>query len=182
MERVLLLFLQSTNVMREMDGSSSMVVSDFLFSFSCSMMSSGEDRVQQATGGEDRVQQPTDDRAASEWPSRSQSGASMSRAVRKKRSQTTWPSDVKSCGRVNSEAAPEDPSVKVRLGRVCGLAARQRVSLTLEHFDHLSWDDKKNIFANDIQPYVEYPRELHDKATKHAMKIISKAWRSYKNK
>jgi hypothetical protein len=172
MERVLLLFLQSTNVMREMDGSSSMVVSDFLFSFSCSMMPSGEDR----------VQQPTDDRAATEWPSRSQLGASTSRASRKKRSQTTWPSDVKSCGRVNSEAAPEDPSIKVRLGRVCGLAARQRVPLTLEHFDDLSWDDKKNIFANDIQPYVEYPRELHDKATKHAMKIISKAWRSYKNK
>jgi hypothetical protein len=89
---------------------------------------------------------------------------------------------VKSCGRVNSEAAPEDPSVKVRLGWVCGLAARQRVPLTFEYFDDLSWDDKKNIFANDIQPYVEYPRELHDKAMKHAMKIISKAWRSYKNK
>jgi hypothetical protein len=119
-----------------------MVVSDFLFSFSCSTMSSGEGRVQQAASGEDRVQQPTDNRAAAERPSWSQSGASTSRAGRKKRSQTTWPSDVKSCGRVNSKVAPEDPSVKVRLGRVCGLAARQRVPLTLEHFDDLSWDDK----------------------------------------
>jgi hypothetical protein len=168
--------------MREMDGSSSMVVSDFHFSFLCSMISSGEDRVQQEAGGEDRVQQPTDDRAVAERLSRSQSGANTSRAVKKKRSQTMWPSDVKSCGRVNSEAAAEDPSVKVRLGRVRSLAARQRVPLTLEHFDDLSWDDKKNIFANDIQPYVEYPRELHDKATKYATKIISKAWRSYKNK
>jgi hypothetical protein len=159
-----------------------MVVSDFLVSFSCSTMSSGENHVQQAAGSEDHVQQPTDDGAAAEWLSRSQSGASMSCAGRKKRSQTTWPSDVKSCGRVNSEAASEDPSVKVRLGRVCGLAARQRVPLTLERFDDLSWDDKKNIFANDIQPYVEYPRESHDKSTKHAMKMISKAWRSYKNK
>jgi hypothetical protein len=145
-------------------------------------MSSGENRVQQAAGGEYRVQQPTEDRAAAERPSWSQSGASTSRAGRKKRSQTTWPSDVKICGRVNCETAPEDPSVIVRLGWVCGLAARQRVPLTLEHFDDLSWDDKKKIFTNDIQPYVEYPRELHDKATKHAMKIISKAWRSYKNK
>jgi hypothetical protein len=142
------------------------------FSFSCSTMSSGPDS----------VQQPTDDRASSGWPARSQSGASTSGAGRKKRSQTTWPSDVKSCGRLNSEAAPEDPSILVRLGWVCGLTARQRVPLTLEHFDDLSWDDKKRIFENNIQPYVEYPIELHDKATKHAMKIISKAWRSYKNK
>ncbi|PVH64317.1 hypothetical protein PAHAL_2G236100 [Panicum hallii] len=146
------------------------------------MMSSGPDSVQQAAGGEDSVQQPTDDRASSGRPARSQSGASTSGAGRKKRSQTTWPSDVKSCGRLNSEAAPEDPSILVRLARVCGLTARQRVPLTLEHFDDLSWDDKKRIFKNNIQPYVEYPIELHDKATKHAMKIISKAWRSYKNK
>jgi hypothetical protein len=65
-----------------------MVVSDF-FSFSCSTMSSGLDS----------VQQPTDDIASSGQPARSQSGASTSGAGRKKRSQTTWPSDVKSCGR-----------------------------------------------------------------------------------
>jgi hypothetical protein len=34
-------------------------------------------------------------------------------------------------GEVNDEGLPLDPRVNVRLSRVCGLVARQRVSLTL---------------------------------------------------
>ena len=42
---------------------------------------------------------------------------------RKKRSQTSWPTDVMSVGEVNDEGLPLDTRVNTRLSRVCGLAA-----------------------------------------------------------
>jgi hypothetical protein len=48
-----------------------------------------------------------------------------------------WPTDVKNVGQVNDEGVPLDDEINTRLSRVCGLAARQRVSLTLERFDDL---------------------------------------------
>jgi hypothetical protein len=70
----------------------------------------------------------------------------------------------------------------MRLSRACGLAARQRVSLTLERFDDLRKNDKNELFKNSIQAYVEYPKELKEKRKKVAMKIISHAWRNYKSR
>jgi hypothetical protein len=70
----------------------------------------------------------------------------------------------------------------MRLSRVCGLAAQQRVSLTLERFDDLTENDKVELFENSIQAYIEYLEELNEKRTKVGMKIISHAWRSYKSR
>jgi hypothetical protein len=42
-----------------------------------------------------------------------------------------WLIDVRSVGEVNDKGLPMDTRVSTRLSRVCGLAARQRVSLTL---------------------------------------------------
>ena len=86
-----------------------------------------------------------------------------------------------SVGEVNDEGLPLDMRVNTRLSRVCGLAARQRVSLTLERFDDLTENDKNELFKNSIQAYVEYPEELKEKEKKLAMKIISQAWRTYKS-
>jgi hypothetical protein len=66
-----------------------------------------------------------------------------------------------------------DDEINTRLSRVCGLAARQRVSLTLERFDDLKKNDKDEIFKNSIQAYVQYAEELKQKGKKIAMKIIS---------
>jgi hypothetical protein len=78
----------------------------------------------------------------------------------------TWPMDVMSVGEVNDEGVPLDMTVNTRLSRVCGLDARQRVSITLQGFNDLTKnekDGKKN-------------------GKKVATKNISHAWRSYKNK
>jgi hypothetical protein len=83
---------------------------------------------------------------------------------------------------VNDESLPLDTRVNTRLSRVCGLAARQRVSLTLQGFDELTENEKYELFKNSIQAYVQYPEELKQKEKKLAMKIISYAWRSYKSK
>jgi hypothetical protein len=64
------------------------------------------------------------------------------------RSQTRWPADIKNVGQVNDEGLPLNNEISTRLSRVCGLATRQRMSLTLERF------------KNSIQAYVEYLEEL----------------------
>jgi hypothetical protein len=87
-----------------------------------------------------------------------------------------------SVGEVNDKGLPLDTRVNTRLSRVCGLAARQRVSLTLQGFNELTENEKDELFENSIQAYVQYPEELKQKGKKLAMKIISHAWRSYKSK
>jgi hypothetical protein len=87
-----------------------------------------------------------------------------------------------SVGEVNDEGLPLDTRVNMRLSRVCGLATRQRMSLTLQRFYELIENDKDELFKNSIQAYVQYLEELKQKGKKLAMKIISHAWRSYKSK
>jgi hypothetical protein len=87
-----------------------------------------------------------------------------------------------SVGEVNVEGLPLDTRVDMRLFRVCGLAAWQRVSVTLDWFNELTTNEKDELFENSIQAYVQYPEELKQKGEKLAMKIISHAWRSYKSK
>jgi hypothetical protein len=84
--------------------------------------------------------------------------------------------------KVNEDGQPLDQRTLMRLSRVCGIAARQRVSLTLEKFEDLTEDEKNELFANSIQQYVVYPEELKEKGKRVAMKGISHSWRGYKNR
>jgi hypothetical protein len=65
-----------------------------------------------------------------------------------------------SVGEVNDEGLPLYMRVNTRLSRVCGLATRQRVSLTLQGFDELAENENDELFENSIQAYVQYPKEL----------------------
>jgi hypothetical protein len=94
----------------------------------------------------------------------------------------SWPIDVMSVGEVNGEGLPLDTRVNTRLSTVCGLAARQRVSLTLQGFDELTKNEKDKLLKNSIQAYIQYLEELKQKGKKLAMKIISHVWRSHKSK
>jgi hypothetical protein len=62
-------------------------------------------------------------------------------------------------GEVNEDGQPLDQRTLTRLSRVCVLATRQRVSLTLEKFEDLTEDEKNELFVNSIQRYVVYPDE-----------------------
>jgi hypothetical protein len=66
-----------------------------------------------------------------------------------------------SVGEVNDEGLPLDMRVNMRLSMVCGLAARQRVSLTLQGFNEMTENEKDELFENSIQAYVQYPEELN---------------------
>jgi hypothetical protein len=59
-----------------------------------------------------------------------------------------------SAGEVNDEGVPLDMTVNMRLSRVCGLAAWQRVSLILQGFDDLTKNENDELFKNSIQAYV----------------------------
>jgi hypothetical protein len=54
-------------------------------------------------------------------------------------------------GKVNEDGQPLDQRTLTRLSRVCGLAAQQRVPLTLEKFGDLTEDEKNDLFTNSIQ-------------------------------
>jgi hypothetical protein len=54
-------------------------------------------------------------------------------------------------GGVNEDMQPLDQRTLTRLSRVCGLAARQRVPLTLDNFEDLTEDEKNEFFVNSIQ-------------------------------
>jgi hypothetical protein len=93
-----------------------------------------------------------------------------------------WLTNVMNVGQINDEGVPLDTEVNTRLSRVCGLAARQRVSLTLQGFDELIKNEKDELFENSIQAYIQYLEELKQKGKKVVMKIISHDWRKYKSK
>jgi hypothetical protein len=78
-----------------------------------------------------------------------------------------------SVGEVNDERVPLDTTVTMRLSRVYGLVAWQRVSFILQGFDDLTKNEKDELFKNSIQAYVQYSEELKQKGKKVAMKIIS---------
>jgi hypothetical protein len=80
-------------------------------------------------------------------------------------------------GKVNEDGQPLDQCTLMRLSRVCSLAARERVSLTLEKFEDLTEDEKNELFTNSIQRYVVYLEELKEKGKRAAMKGISHSWR-----
>jgi hypothetical protein len=66
-------------------------------------------------------------------------------------------------GEVNEDMQPLDQHTLMRLSRVCGLTARQRVLLTREKFEDLTNDEKNELFVNSIQRYVVYLEEPKEK-------------------
>jgi hypothetical protein len=54
-----------------------------------------------------------------------------------------WSTYIMNAGEVNEDGKPLDQHTLMRLSRICSLAARQRVPLTLEKFEDLTEDEKK---------------------------------------
>jgi hypothetical protein len=71
-----------------------------------------------------------------------------------------WPIDVMNIGQVNNEDVPLNTKMNIRLSRVYGLVAQQKVSLTLLGFNDLTKNAMDKLFENSIQAYVQYPEEL----------------------
>jgi hypothetical protein len=57
-----------------------------------------------------------------------------------------WPTDIMSVDEVNDEGVPLDMTVNMRLSKVYGLAAQQRVSVILQGFNDLTKNKKGQTF------------------------------------
>jgi hypothetical protein len=62
-----------------------------------------------------------------------------------------WLTDVMNASEANEDRQHLDQRMLMRLSRVSGLAARQRVPLTLEKFEDLIEDEKNELFVNSVQ-------------------------------
>jgi hypothetical protein len=65
-----------------------------------------------------------------------------------------WLTNIMSVGEANDEGVPLDTIVNMRLSRVCGVAARQRVSLIMQRFNYLTENERDELFKNPISAYV----------------------------
>jgi hypothetical protein len=72
-----------------------------------------------------------------------------------------WLMDVMSVGEVNDEGVPLDTIVNMRLSKVCGLAARQRVSITCSGSDH-----RMSLTTTSATPVMPENREIGNKRMK----------------
>ena len=65
--------------------------------------------------------------------------------------------------------------------RLAGLIARQRISLVMPSFNDLSEEDKWSLFDECVQPRLEFPVALKDRAFKMMMQMVTKSWRTHKS-
>jgi hypothetical protein len=60
----------------------------------------------------------------------------------------SYPTNVMRVDEVNHEGVPLDTTTNMRLSWVCGLASRQRVSLTVQGFDELTQNEKDKLYSS----------------------------------
>ena len=76
---------------------------------------------------------------------------------------------------------PIEKRAQIRMRRLVGLIARQRISLVLSSFNSLSEQDKITIFDEYVQPWLEFLEELKATMCKKIMQMVAKSWRTHKS-
>jgi len=109
----------------------------------------------------------------------SQTAGSSTRA-RKSRTQTKWPEDKVTATGLDEQGWPTPDAARERFVLVCGLIARERVSINVKVED-LTPETRRDLFTI-LEEKLEYPANLstaaRDKAIKSAMKeIATLQWR-----
>lgn len=101
---------------------------------------------------------------------------------RKSRAQTKWPEDRVVATGIDEEGYPTPDAATDRFVMICGLIARERVSIN-RRLEDLTADEKMGLFAV-LKEKVEYPANLSqaqvDKAMKKAMSRITSLQRRFK--
>ena len=76
---------------------------------------------------------------------------------------------------------PTEKKAQIRMRKLAGLIARQRISLILPSFNDLSEEDKWSLFDECVQPRLEFLVALKDRAFKMMMQMVAKSWRTHKS-
>ena len=133
-----------------------------------------------STGDSEPVNNATDTQganlnsAAGSQAYSSQTAGSSTRA-RKSRTQTKWPEDKVTATGLDEQGLPTPDAARERFVLVCGLIARERVSINVKVED-LTPETRRDLFTI-LEEKLEYPANLstaaRDKAIKSAMKEIA---------
>ena len=75
------------------------------------------------------------------------------------RTVTQWPDDKLYVMRLTLTGFPTEKRAQIRMRRLVGLIARQRISLVVPSFSSLSEQDKIIIFDECVQPWLEFLEE-----------------------
>jgi len=100
--------------------------------------------------------------------------------VRKARTSTKWPVDKMVVTEID-EVGPTERRHILRLRKLAGLIARQRLSLVMPKFNSLTKADKWRLFDQYVTPFLEFPAQMKTARFKQVMKRTTKSWRTHKS-
>ncbi|XP_021308219.1 uncharacterized protein LOC110432337 isoform X3 [Sorghum bicolor] len=136
--------------------------------------SSGDDEAGRQTGSEE-VESPIDDEQQQSVP------GPVCRP-RKPRTPSKWPTDKVVVTEISPDGMPTDVRAQRRLRLLAGLIARQKLSLVMPSFKDLTDENKQKLFDKHVMPHLEFPPEMKSEGFRTIMKVISKSWRTHKNR
>ena len=81
---------------------------------------------------------------------------------------------------IDEVGLPTDKRHILRLRKLAGLIARQRLSLVMPKFNSLTKVDKWRLFDQYVTPFLEFPAQMKTAGFKQVMKRTAKSWRTHK--
>ena len=136
--------------------------------------SSGDDEAGTQTVSEE-VESPVDDE-------QQQSVPEPVRRPRKPKTASKWPTDMIEVTEIHLDGKPIEVKQQRRLRLLARLIARQQLSLVMPSFKNLTDERKWELFNKHVMPYLKFPDTMKTEGLKYIMKVISKSWRTHKNR
>jgi len=94
---------------------------------------------------------------------------------------TQCPEDTIVVTELTPAGMPIEKKAQIRMRKLASPIARQMISLILGSFNDLSEEDKWSLFDECVQPRLEFPVALKDRAFKMMMQMVAKSWRTHKS-
>jgi len=136
--------------------------------------SSGDDEAGTQTISEE-VESPVDDE-------QQQSVPEPVRRPQKPKTASKWPTDMIEVTEIHPDGKPIEVKQQRRLRLLARLIARQQLSLVMPSFKNLTDERKWELFNKHVMPYLKFPDTMKTEGLKYIMKVISKSWRTHKNR
>ncbi|CAD6258516.1 unnamed protein product [Miscanthus lutarioriparius] len=136
--------------------------------------SSGDDEAGTQTVSEE-VESPIDDE-------QQQSVPEPVRRPKKPKTASKWPTDMIEVTEIHPDGKPIEVKQQRRLRLLARLIARQQLSLVMPSFKNLTDERKWELFNKHVMPYLKFPDTMKTEGLKYIMKVISKSWRTHKNR
>ncbi|CAD6251285.1 unnamed protein product [Miscanthus lutarioriparius] len=104
------------------------------------------------------------------------------RRPQKPKTASKWPTDMIEVTEIHPDGKPIEVKQQRRLRLLARLIARQQLSLVMPSFKNLTDERKWELFNKHVMPYLKFPDTMKTEGLKYIMKVISKSWRTHKNR